>query len=239
MLALRVHEARCQNWRACVLARSWVTAIRSGSAAHGAPAPVRDDRVVGGDRGPVEGLRGRPDGLASRSPAPLAGSRSSRCPPRGRRRTRVMMVTFWPSSRRLAIRPPQERAASSGCGEMKTWLIAAEDSIGERSPARPADGPGACRSSARRPGPGRIGPAGARRRTARARRRITRSPSRKTTVSSWRSRLPTGHDEAAVVRQLVDRGASARRAPRPRPRWRRRARRGGYPTLPSPITRGP
>ena len=24
MLALRVHEARCQNWRACVLARSWV-----------------------------------------------------------------------------------------------------------------------------------------------------------------------------------------------------------------------
>ena len=39
MLALRVHEARCQNWRACVLARSWVTAIRSGSAAHGAPAP--------------------------------------------------------------------------------------------------------------------------------------------------------------------------------------------------------
>ena len=42
-----------------------------------------------------------------------------------------MMVTFWPSSRRLAMRPPQESAASSGWGEMKTWVIAAEDSIGE------------------------------------------------------------------------------------------------------------
>ncbi len=48
-----------------------------------------------------------------------------------------MMVTFWPSSRRLAMRPPQESAASSGWGEMKTWVIAAEDSIG----ALPVVGP--------------------------------------------------------------------------------------------------
>ena len=35
MLAERVHAARCQNWRDCVLARSWVSSMRSGSAIHG------------------------------------------------------------------------------------------------------------------------------------------------------------------------------------------------------------
>ncbi len=33
-----------------------------------------------------------------------------------------MMITFCPSSRRWAISPPHESAASSGCGEMKMWL---------------------------------------------------------------------------------------------------------------------
>jgi len=41
MLALRVQEARCQNWRAWVFARSCVSSTRSGSAAHGGtPAAV-------------------------------------------------------------------------------------------------------------------------------------------------------------------------------------------------------
>src|SRR6185436_20308629 len=35
-----------------------------------------------------------------------------------------MIVTFWPSSRRLAIMPPHESATSSGCGAMKTWVTA-------------------------------------------------------------------------------------------------------------------
>ena len=34
-LALRVQAARCQNWRAWVAARSCVTVMRAGSAAHG------------------------------------------------------------------------------------------------------------------------------------------------------------------------------------------------------------
>src|SRR5512147_531128 len=37
-----------------------------------------------------------------------------------------MIVTFWPSSRRLAISPPQESATSSGCGATKTWVMGAE-----------------------------------------------------------------------------------------------------------------
>src|SRR6476646_10298793 len=36
----------------------------------------------------------------------------------------VMIATFWPSSRRLAISPPQESATSSGCGATNTWVMA-------------------------------------------------------------------------------------------------------------------
>src|SRR6188474_1319562 len=36
----------------------------------------------------------------------------------------VRIVTFWPSSRRLAMSPPQESAASSGCGATNTWVMA-------------------------------------------------------------------------------------------------------------------
>src|SRR5688572_22845214 len=35
-----------------------------------------------------------------------------------------MIVTFWPSSRRLAMRPPHERATSSGRGATKTCVMA-------------------------------------------------------------------------------------------------------------------
>src|SRR6187401_3579082 len=53
-----------------------------------------------------------------------------------------MIVTFCPSSRRLAMRPPQERATSSGCGATKTWVMAAPSiSTGtgpDSEPATPA-----------------------------------------------------------------------------------------------------
>ena len=66
MLALRVHEARCQNWRAWVLARSWVSAMRSGSAAQGAPRSRR--RSIGTSDAMLlrsERLRERPVGLGA------------------------------------------------------------------------------------------------------------------------------------------------------------------------------
>src|SRR5262245_24427641 len=47
-----------------------------------------------------------------------------------------MIVTAWPSSRSDAISPPQDSAASSGCGAMKTSVIAAEDSIGRPGSGR-------------------------------------------------------------------------------------------------------
>ena len=43
MLAERVHAARCQNWRDCVFARSWVSSMRSGSAIHGGLVDGSDD----------------------------------------------------------------------------------------------------------------------------------------------------------------------------------------------------
>src|SRR3990172_1128968 len=127
-LALRVHAARCQNWRAWVLAYSWVSATRSGSAAHGA-APAGAGTAaprLSRRNASVEGqIAFEPKPSAARwyslSPLPAGG------PPE----KTEMMVTFWPSSRRLAMRPPHESAASSGCGEVKTWAIAPEDSIGE------------------------------------------------------------------------------------------------------------
>src|SRR5437773_3786492 len=56
-----------------------------------------------------------------------------------------MIVTFWPSSRRLAISPPQESATSSGCGATKTWAMAGRvyrRSVGQRpgAPALVAEG---------------------------------------------------------------------------------------------------
>ena len=57
-----------------------------------------------------------------------------------------MIVTFWPSSRRLAIRPPQERATSSGWGATKTWVMAgrvyrARPARSRHRSARPANPP--------------------------------------------------------------------------------------------------
>src|SRR5688572_22825811 len=46
---------------------------------------------------------------------------------------------FWPSSRRLAISPPHERATSSGCGATKTWVMGGEYTGGSGAPARLAE----------------------------------------------------------------------------------------------------
>ena len=141
MLADRAHDARCQNWRACVLANSWVVATRSGSAAQGAtPAGM-------GTSAPTLSRRkASVFGQTALDPKPSAArwyslrASASRGPPE---KTETM-ATFCPSSRRLAMRPPQESAASSGWGEMKTWVIAPEDSIG----ARPGVGwPGVARQA--------------------------------------------------------------------------------------------
>src|SRR6478736_4253874 len=56
--------------------------------------------------------------------------RASRCPgpsdvPAPVPEYRVRIATFCPSSRRLAMSPPHERATSSGWGAMKTWVMAA------------------------------------------------------------------------------------------------------------------
>src|SRR5436190_1446208 len=51
----------------------------------------------------------------------------------------VTIVTFCPSSRRLAISPPQESATSSGCGATKTCVMAPESSSRSRREAALAD----------------------------------------------------------------------------------------------------
>ena len=80
----------------------------------------------------MERLRVRPHGLVPEA-EDLALILAERRPRAGPPEYTVMIDTAWPSSRRLAISPPQERATSSGCGAMKTWVIAAEDSIGRPS----------------------------------------------------------------------------------------------------------
>src|SRR6478752_1289924 len=52
-----------------------------------------------------------------------------------------MIDTVWPSSRRLAISPPQERATSSGWGATKTWVMAGRvyrSNLAPRRSPRPA-----------------------------------------------------------------------------------------------------
>src|SRR3954468_1639519 len=49
----------------------------------------------------------------------------------------VRIVTFWPSSRSPAIRPPQDSATSSGWGATNTWVMRAEYTE-QRSSKRPA-----------------------------------------------------------------------------------------------------
>ena len=74
----------------------------------------------------------------SRSPGPLAGSRSARRTLEGRPKRPRRRPRSGPARAGSAIRPPQESAASSGWGEMKTWVIAPEDSIGGLAPGRSA-----------------------------------------------------------------------------------------------------
>ena len=123
MLADRVHAARCQNWRAWVLARSCVSSIRSGSAIHGGLlARVTGDAVLGGDVVAAEGLRQWPVRLRAKAERRALVFAQVPSPPPVPEYT-VRIVTFWPSSRRLAMRPPHESAMSSGWGATKTWVI--------------------------------------------------------------------------------------------------------------------
>ena len=105
----------------------------------------------------------------------------------------VRIVTFWPSSRRLAMSPPHESATSSGWGAMKTWVMAGEYS---RAPSGLGGDPGAAiagacprRASAacQPPSPTRgtntHGP---------SERSVHSLPCRSTTSSSCSRRDPTG-----------------------------------------------
>ena len=118
MLARRYHDDRCQNRLAAASASTWVDSSASSSASH-----ARPDRIVGQDGGAVECLGRRPHRLRAEARAPPAGTASARRSRRSPEKT-VRIVTFCPSSRRLAIRPPQERATSSGWGATKTWVMA-------------------------------------------------------------------------------------------------------------------
>ncbi len=60
-----------------------------------------------------------------------------------------MIVTFWPSSRRLAMSPPHERATSSGCGATKTWVMAGR--VYRAPPGLRGSGQALCARSRRAP----------------------------------------------------------------------------------------
>ena len=132
-----------------------------------------------------------------------------------------MIVTFWPSSRRLAIRPPHESATSSGCGATKTWVMAGRVYRAATGRAVTLAGPGhraAARADERDEHAGAVGHVGP---------LVRRGGSPRS--GSWRSRGPTGMTSRAPSASW-SRSASGRPAPprRPgcRPTARRRASRG-------------
>ena len=65
---------------------------------------------------------GRPRSAARRPCCQSQGSCAGSRPPAPPEKT-LMIVTAWPSSRRLATRPPQESAMSSGWAPTKTWVM--------------------------------------------------------------------------------------------------------------------
>ena len=123
MSALRYQDARCQNSFALASASCCVAASRPRSACHGAsslsvsPGTFTSAATEPRSKDSVEGQIALPpkpsawrwyEDMRVRSPCP---------------EKTLMMITFCPSSRRCAISPPHESAASSGCGEMKMWLM--------------------------------------------------------------------------------------------------------------------
>src|SRR6478735_2609586 len=120
MLARRYHDERCQKRLAAASASVCVASRRSSWAAHAGTAAAVGQSAWMSDR-----LNASVLGQRAFEPKPSASrwygvSRSEEPSPE----KTVRIVTVWPSSRRLAMRPPQERATSSGCGATKTWVMA-------------------------------------------------------------------------------------------------------------------
>ncbi len=121
MSARRYHDERCQKRLAAASASAWVASSRAASARYGASAA---------------GSIGRSARMFSRLNASVVGQIALLPKPSASRwywvrpaadplpEKTVTIVTFWPSSRRLAISPPQESATSSGWGATKTWVMA-------------------------------------------------------------------------------------------------------------------
>ena len=121
MLARRYHDERCQKRLAAWSASDWVASSRSSVAAQAGTSG--GGRPVGGDVAAVERLGRRPHRLRAEAER-LALVRRQRGRPTPSPEKTVRIVTVWPSSRRLAMRPPHESATSSGCGATKTWVMA-------------------------------------------------------------------------------------------------------------------
>src|SRR6478752_4502671 len=136
MLARRYHDERCQNRLAAWSASDWVASRRSFVAAQ---AGTR--AAVGQSARMSLRLKASVAGHIALDPNPSAsrwyGDSASDVPSPEKT---VRIVTVWPSSRRLAIRPPHESATSSGCGATKTWVMAGRVYRG-RPGVRDAGGP--------------------------------------------------------------------------------------------------
>ena len=145
-----------------------------------------------------------------------------------------MIVTFWPSSRRLAISPPQERATSSGWGATNTWVMAGRVYRANPGASTVTEASRPRRRAARtRPAPSfRLDPLVAVRGS--------------TTSRSWRSRGPTGSTSRPPAgSQLLAQRRRGSAAPPPRrgsratarPPARRRSRRPTRTSTASAVAR--
>src|SRR5215210_5967383 len=113
MLARRYHDDRCQNRFAAASASSCVASSRSAPAAHG--GAKLGSSSDGQSLATLDRLKASVTGHIAFVPNPSASRwydvSSPFVPPPEKT---VRIVTFCPSSRRLAMRPPQESATSSG-----------------------------------------------------------------------------------------------------------------------------
>ena len=124
--ARRYHDERCQKRLAAASASAWVASMRSAVARYGASTAASSGRSAR----TFERLKASVTGQIALLPKPRAsrwyGVRSLVAPFPEKT---VMIVTFCPSSRRLAISPPHESATSSGWGATKTWVMAGEYTV--------------------------------------------------------------------------------------------------------------
>src|SRR4051795_6670857 len=110
MLARRYHDERCEKRLAAWSASVWVASRRSASAAQdGTSAAVGQSAAMSAR------LNASGAGHIAFDPKPSASRwYEVRSPDEPSPENAVMIVTVWPSSRRLAMRPPHESATSSG-----------------------------------------------------------------------------------------------------------------------------